>query len=78
MTRILRSWWSRERTMKIKYMKETDSMFIIFSDSADTDSVEIDDGVVADVDKDGNLIGLEFYSVKNKFENSLKLFQMIF
>lgn len=55
----------------MKYIKESDSLFVIFSDSKSVDSFEIADGVVADVDSNGNLIGIEFYSAKDKidFEN---------
>ncbi len=58
--------------MKIKYMKETDSLFIIFSGKLSADSVEIDDGIIADVDDSGNLVGLEFYSVKDRFRQSFE------
>lgn len=52
--------------MKFKYVKETDSLFVILSDKKSVDSIEIVDGVIADLDESGNVIGIEFYSAKDK------------
>ena len=51
--------------MKFKYLPETDSLFIILSDNKSIESIEITDRVVADLDKDGKLIGIEFYLLKD-------------
>lgn len=57
--------------MKFKYLEETDTFYMIFSDKKSVDTVEISDGVVADIDANGNLIGIEYYSAKDKinFDN---------
>ncbi|MFC2129959.1 DUF2283 domain-containing protein [Bacteroidota bacterium] len=61
--------------MKLKYIKESDSLFVIFSDNKSVDSFEIADGVIADVDSDGKLIGIEFYSAKDKIDFNNLLFE---
>ncbi len=61
--------------MKLKYIKESDSLFIIFSNAKSVDSVEIADGVIADIDSEGKLIGIEFYSAKNKIDFEDLLFE---
>ena len=61
--------------MKIKYIKESDSLFVIFSNAKSVDSVEIADGVIADIDSEGKLIGIEFYSAKDKIDFDDLLFE---
>lgn len=45
--------------MKIHYYPETDSLYISFGDRPSVDSVEVADGVVADLDETGKVIGLD-------------------
>ncbi|MBM2817089.1 MAG: hypothetical protein HW421_3851 [Ignavibacteria bacterium] len=52
--------------MKFKYFQETNSMFIKFNDKQSVDSIEISDGVIADLDENENVVGIEFYSVKDR------------
>jgi uncharacterized protein YuzE len=61
--------------MKFKYIKETDSLFVILSDEKSADSIEIADGVIADVSENGKLVGIEFYSVKNSLDLENLLFE---
>jgi uncharacterized protein YuzE len=49
--------------MKINYYPETDSLYIHLSDKASTDSSEISEGVVADYDEIGNLVGIDIDNV---------------
>ena len=45
--------------MKFNYYKDTDSLYIDFSSATSSSSKEISDGVVADFDSSGNLVGLD-------------------
>jgi uncharacterized protein YuzE len=56
--------------MRFKYFPETDSLFIKFKEKKSVDSIEISSGVIADLDENDDIIGIEFYSVKNKIDLS--------
>lgn len=45
--------------MKLFYYPETDSLYIDLSERASVDSIEIAPGVVADVDEQGNVVGID-------------------
>lgn len=45
--------------MKLFYYPETDSLYIDLSERASMDSIEIAPGVVADVDEQGNVVGID-------------------
>lgn len=45
--------------MKITYDPEADALYIQLRHAAAKDSVEIEEGVVADMDKEGHIVGLE-------------------
>jgi len=45
--------------MKFKYYPETDSLYIDLSAKPSTDSKEVADGVVIDLDSDGNIVGID-------------------
>jgi len=49
--------------MKIKYDKETDVMYIKFSDAEIAESLEEKSGVIIDFDKEGNVVGIELINV---------------
>lgn len=52
--------------MRFKYFQDTNSLFIKFNENKSFDFVEIADGVIADLDENNNVVGMEFYSVKDK------------
>lgn len=54
--------------MKLKYIEESDTFYLILSDKKSVESEEIFDGVVADFDIEGNLIGFEILSAKRKID----------
>ncbi len=46
--------------MKLDYYPETDSLYIeLTTDKTSVDSMEITEGVVVDIDSDGNIIGFD-------------------
>jgi uncharacterized protein YuzE len=46
-------------TMKISYDPEADALYIELRDARPADSVDIEEGVTADLDGEGHIIGLE-------------------
>ena len=52
--------------MRFKYFPETNSFFVKFTEEKSIDSIEIADGVIADLDENENIVGIEFYSVGDK------------
>ncbi|OKH15179.1 DUF2283 domain-containing protein [[Limnothrix rosea] IAM M-220] len=54
--------------MKINYYPETDSLYIHLSDQPSIDSQEISEGVVADYDEAGNLVGLDIDNASKKVQ----------
>ena len=45
--------------MKLHYYPETDSLYIALSDRPSVDAVEVANGLVADLDKEGKVVGLD-------------------
>ncbi|MBI5410051.1 MAG: DUF2283 domain-containing protein [Nitrospirae bacterium] len=56
--------------MKIEYSKEADALYVYFKEEFVANSKEIEDGVVIDFDKDGQLIGIEVLDVSQRFSLS--------
>ncbi len=56
--------------MKIEYYPETDSLYIDMSEHVSADSVEVADGVVIDLDKNGNLVGIDIDHASTKLDLS--------
>ena len=54
--------------MKINYYLETDSLYIHLADKPSVDSQEISEGVVADYDELGNLVGLDIDNASEKVQ----------
>lgn len=51
--------------MRFKYFQDTNSLFIKFNDNKSVDSIEIADGVIADLDENDNVVGIEFNTISN-------------
>ncbi len=50
--------------MKFSYFPETDTLYIRFADRSGTDVVEITEGMIADVDAQGVIVGIEIDSAR--------------
>lgn len=46
--------------MKVKYFKDTDTLYIEFSDSDIVESKDLDENTVLDVDANGNVCAITF------------------
>ncbi len=45
--------------MRVKYYKETDSLYIDLAEVPSAESREVSEGIVLDYDADGNLVGID-------------------
>ena len=45
--------------MKLKYYKETDSLYIDFSEKPSAESLEVAPGIVVDFDESNNIVGID-------------------
>jgi uncharacterized protein YuzE len=52
--------------MKIRYDKETDIIYIRFSDAKIIESDEAKPGIILDYDKNGNIAGIEVLNASSK------------
>ena len=56
--------------MTLHYYEETDSLCIDLSDAANAESKEIEDGVVADFDDAGRIVGLDIQPASERLDLS--------
>lgn len=52
--------------MKMKYYRETDSLYIDLSENPSAESKEVSEGVVLDYDAAGNLVGIDIDNATTK------------
>ena len=52
--------------MKLKYYKDTDSLYIDLSGNLSSESREVSDGIVFDYDDKGNLVGIDIDNASAK------------
>ena len=52
--------------MEISYDKEADAMYIEFRDGKFAKNKKIDDFTIIDLDKDGNILGIELLEVSKR------------
>lgn len=57
--------------MKIEYYPETDSLYIDMSEHPSAESIEVADGVVIDLDGNGNLVGIDIDHASTKLDLTL-------
>lgn len=63
--------------MKFNYDKETDTLYINFVDTPGVDSYELSPDYIADIDAQGNLIGIEVLNVKDKIDFEQFIFNQV-
>ncbi|HBB93241.1 MAG TPA: hypothetical protein DC042_16370 [Bacteroidales bacterium] len=56
--------------MRIKYDKETDVVYIQFSNSQITESDEEKPGIILDYDAEGGIVGIEVLNASTKMEQA--------
>ena len=56
--------------MKINYYADTDSLYIDFGSAPASESQEIREGVVIDLDKEGNITGFDIQHASQKLDLS--------
>ena len=54
--------------MKFKYYPETDSLYIDLSSNPGIDSKEVAEGVVIDLDREGNIVGIDIDQASKKVD----------
>ncbi|MEM2916797.1 MAG: DUF2283 domain-containing protein [Candidatus Bathyarchaeia archaeon] len=52
--------------MKVEYNRESDILYIKFRDSEIKDTQMLSEDAYLDLDKDGNLIGIDFRNANNR------------
>jgi len=52
--------------MKVKYYKETDTLYIDLSENPSRESKEVSEGIVLDYDAHGNLVGIDIDNASSK------------
>ena len=60
--------------MKITYDQETDTITIRLKDITIAESDELQEGIVADFDNDGNIVGLEIFEASKRVTQPQNLF----
>lgn len=63
--------------MRFNYDKETDALYIHFLDTPGVDSYEVHPDYIADIDEQGNLVGLEILNIKGKMDFSKLIFDKL-
>lgn len=56
--------------MKIDYDREADALYIQLREAEVDDNIDIEEGVTADLDKNGHIVGLEILDASEKLELS--------
>ena len=52
--------------MKMKYFKDTVSLYIDLSENPSVESTEVSEGIVLDYDREGRLVGIDIDNASNK------------
>ncbi len=56
--------------MKLHYYPETDSLYIELKPEASVDSIEVGDGIVLDIDANGNPVGIDIDGASRRLDLS--------
>jgi len=60
--------WLPATSMKLQYYPETDSLYIDLNSRPSADSREIADGLVIDLDAEGNIVGIDIDHASQKLD----------
>jgi uncharacterized protein YuzE len=63
--------------MKIRYFEDTDTMLIEFSDSVVIETVELNENMFADYDKDGRVVALTIEHAQDSTDVNSMLFAKV-
>lgn len=56
--------------MRIEYSKDIDALYIRLREAKIADSMDIEEGVAADLDEKGHIVGIEILDVSERLELS--------
>ena len=56
--------------MKIEYSKDVDALYIKLREAKIADSMDIEEGMTVDLDKNGHIVGIEILDASEKLELS--------
>lgn len=56
--------------MRIEYSKDVDALYIRLREAKIADSMDIEEGVTADLDEKGHIVGIEILDASEKLELS--------
>lgn len=56
------------KKMKLKYYPETDSLYIDLSEKTSVETKEIVEGVLIDIDDNGNIVGIDIDNASKKIK----------
>ena len=56
--------------MKIEYDPEADALYIQIREAHPSDNIDIEDGVIVDIDADGHIVGLEVLDASKRLSPS--------
>lgn len=59
--------------MKVKYDKEVDVLYIVFSEKKIKESDEGKPGIIIDYDKQGSIVGIEILNASKRIKNPTKV-----
>jgi len=60
--------------MNIKFDKETDAVYLRFSDSEIKESDEEKPGIIIDYDKEGGIVGIDFLRLQKRWKSRVAWF----
>ena len=63
--------------MKVKYFKDTDTVYLEFSHQVINETKEINNNIFIDLDNNGNLVGLTIEHAKTQADISEVIFEQI-
>jgi uncharacterized protein YuzE len=63
--------------MKVTYFRDTDTLYIEFSDAESAEPRDLDENTLIDLDRDGNVCALTMEHAKNRTDVSQVVFEEV-